>query len=115
MADKSLTKELEEICSKITGKWHAKRSGEELNFSKTERILNPSPLELTDKMGKRHKTSYTIGIHAQASKSVLTNFYFEIKSNKNRFLIKEITDTKMTVFQLDIPAKARKNITYTKI
>ena len=114
MSDKSLTKELEEICTKIAGKWYAKRSEEELLFSPTERILNPSPLELTDKKGVRHKTSYTIDIHIQASESTITHFYFEIKSNKNRFLIKEITNDRMVVFQLGIPAKIRKNITYTR-
>jgi hypothetical protein len=117
MKAKSLNKELEEIISKVVGRWYSEDRNHSIDFSHTERILSVAPVKIMSIGHRTHKTNYIIGI--QEDINLLSNqskFYFEIgrHPNKKRYLIKEITRSKMVVHQLELSAKIYNDITYVR-
>src|ERR1700733_2209318 len=111
MKTKSLNKELEEITSKIAGKWYSEDGDHSIDFSHTDRILSMAPVKIMNIGHRTHNTNYIIGI--QGNINLLSNqskFYFETgkNTNKEKYLIKAITKSKMVVNQIKGLVKSSK-------
>ena|GEM_PF-2629074 len=116
MKAKSLNKELEEIISKIAGKWYSADRDHSVDFSPTDKILSVAPVKIMGKGHRSHKTNYIIGIQQDINPSNQTKFYFEIGShtNKKRYFIKEVTKDKMIVSQIKGFTNQSNDITYVR-